>query len=229
MLTDTIEQHAFYNASRDAGLAYGPEFQAIVTMTRGSDRCCWNVEVTDRSASTSGIFESEHLIHPTTLDAIMHSLFGAMNEGKVFRSAALPVAFNSITVSAEVPSGAGASLSGFTRTRQGKEREIIADIYVSSNDWTRPLVQMEGLSCTGLPSQEVATADSEAQSAPLGSVTYRPDIDLLDERGLMSYITETYKRGSQAESDPTLYSERLRDAVAQVSETLPWRAGAMTD
>lgn len=212
MLTDTIEQRAFYDASRDAGLAYGPEFQAIVAMTRGTDRCCWNIEVTDRSASTSGIFESKHLIHPTTLDAIMHSLFGAMNEGKVFHSAALPVAFDSITLAAEVPSGAGASLSGFTRTRQGKEREIIADIYVSSSDWTRPLVQMEGLRCTELLSQEVATADSEAQSAPLGCVTYRPDIDLLDERGLMSYITETYERGSQAESDPTLYSERLRDA-----------------
>lgn len=80
-----------------------------------------------------------------------------------------------------------------------------------------------------LPSQEPTPADSRPQSAPLGSVTYRPDIDLLDERGLMSYITENYEREPQAESDPNLCSERLRDAVAQVNDTLPWRAGTITE
>ena len=103
-------------------------------------------------------FESKHLIHPTTLDAIMHSLFGAMNRGNQFTSAALPVAFDNVTISVKMPSDAGATLSGFTVTREVKKREIVADIYVSSGDWEQPLLQMEGLRCTELPSQEATPA-----------------------------------------------------------------------
>jgi hypothetical protein len=101
-----------------------------------------------------------------------------------------------------------------------KKREIVADIYVSSGDWEQPLLQMEGLRCTELPSQEVTPAISTPQSAPLGSVKHRPDITLLDEGGLVSYIKENCKIEFTAESQPSMYSERLRNAVAQVSKTL---------
>jgi hypothetical protein len=227
--TDTMEQNEFYNASRSAGLDYGPDFQGVFEMLRGTDSCCWTVKVTDRSATMLGAFESKHLIHPTTLDAIMHSLFGAMNRGKEFTSAALPVAFDNVTISAKMPSDAGATLSGFTVTREVKKRDVVADIYVSSGDWEQPLLQMEGLRCTELPSQGVTPAVSTSQSAPLGSVKHRPDIALLDEGGLMSYITEKCKSGLTTESLPSLYSERLRNAVAQVSKTLRESVDTMTE
>lgn len=226
--TDTMQQGDFYNASKNAGLAYGPDFQGVVEMARGTDSCCWSVKVTDRSATMPGGFESKHLIHPTTLDAIMHSLFGAMNRGKEFASAALPVAFDNVTISAKMPSDAGAALSGFTVTREVKEREIVADIYVSSGDWKQPLLQMEGLRCTELPSQDATLAISTSRSAPLGTVKHRPDITLLDERGLMSYITESCKSESTTDSRPALYSERLRNAIAQVRKNLT-RVGRQND
>lgn len=218
--TDTMKQNEFYNASRSAGLDYGPDFQGVFEMLRGTDSCFWSVKVTDRSATMLGAFESKHLIHPTTLDAIMHSLFGAMNRGKQFTSAALPVAFDNVTISAKMPSDAGATLSGFTVTKEVREREIVADIFVSSSDWEQFLLQMEGLRCTELPSQEATPAISTPQSAPLGSVKHRPDITLLDEGGLMSYIKENCKSELTTEGQSSLYSERLRSAVAQVSKTL---------
>ena len=227
--TDTMEQDDFYNASKSAGLAYGPDFQGVIEMVRGTDSCCWSIKVTDRSVTMPGGLESKHLIHPTTLDAIMHSLFGAMNRGKEFTSAALPVAFDNVTISAKMPSDAGATLSGFTVTREVKKREIVADIYVSSGDWEQPLLKMEGLRCTELPSQEAAPAISTPRSAPLGTVKHRPDITLLDEGGLMSYITENSKSELTTESQPSLYSERLRNSVTQVSKTLRESIDTMTE
>jgi acyl transferase domain-containing protein len=211
---DTMRKTDFYGASKVAGLAYGPDFQGIVGMTKKNDSCCWNIQVTDRSASAPDDFESEHLIHPTTLDAIVHSMFGAMNEGKDFQSAALPVTFDSIIISAEISAKAGTALSGFTVTRALKEREVVADIYVSSQDRTQSLVQIEGLRCKELPSQDTEVAVAP-RSAPLGTVTYRPDINLLDQKSLETYA-ENCSRGSSTDIRYADFSERLCNAVAQV-------------
>jgi acyl transferase domain-containing protein len=213
---DTMEKTDFYDASKDAGLAYGPDFQGIVDMTRGNNSCCWSIQVTDRGASTPGHFESEHLIHPTTLDAIVHSMFGAMNKGKDFQGAALPIAFDTVIISARMPADAGTALSGFTVTTESKEREIVADIYVSSKDWTQSLVQIEGLHCTELPSQHSKVVAATPRSAPLGRIEFRPYIDLLDERSLKSYVTDNCSHGPSTDTQPAEFSERLRNAVAQV-------------
>jgi acyl transferase domain-containing protein len=215
---DTMNQDEFYEASKDAGLAYGPDFQGIASMARGADSCCWSVGITDRSMSLPGGFESKHLIHPTTLDAIVHSLFGAMNKGKTFQSAALPVAFDSIVLSFGMPTNVGTSLSGFTVIKEAKDRELVADIHVASSDWTQPLIQIAGLRCTEMPSQKAELDPLVARPSPVGTVTYRPDIDLFDEDGLMGYINENQERELSAEDRNALYSRKLRSAVAQVRD-----------
>jgi acyl transferase domain-containing protein len=213
---DMMKQDEFYEASKDAGLAYGPDFQGITSMTRGTDSCCWSVRVTDRRMSLPDGFESKHLIHPTTLDAIVHSLFGAMNKGKRFQNAALPVAFDSIILSFRMPTNVGTSLSGFTLIKEAKDRELVADIHVASSDWAQPLIQMTGLRCTEMPSQKAELDHSVARPSPVGTITYGPDIDLFDEDGLMRHINENQKRESSAEDRNGRYSGKLRNAVAQV-------------
>ena len=213
---DTMKQDEFYEASKDVGLAYGPEFQGIVAMARGPDSCCWDLRVTERNTSLPDGYESKHLIHPTTLDAIVHSLFGAMNGGEKFKDAALPVAFDSIIISPATPTTSGTTMSGFTVIREAKEREIVADIHVSSEDWSQPLVQISGLRCTQMPSRENELHGPDARPSPVGTITYRPDIDLFDEDGLMSYLNERQKPEPSTKVHPYLYSETLRNAVAQV-------------
>jgi hypothetical protein len=139
-----------------------------------------------------------------------------MNKGKDFQNAALPIAFDSIIISARMPADAGTLLSGFTVTTELKEREIVADIYVSSRDWTQSLVQIEGLHCTELPSQHTEVVAVTPRSALLGSIEFRPCIDLLDERSLKSYVTENCSHGSSTDTQSSEFSERLRNAVAQV-------------
>jgi hypothetical protein len=57
-----------------------------------------------------------------------------------------------------------------------------------------------------------------ARPSPVGTVTYRPDIDLFDEDGLMGYINENQERELSAEDRNALYSRKLRSAVAQVRD-----------
>ena len=217
---DRLCRAAFYEASEAAGLAYGSQFQGVVDVARSGDgRCCWRVQLADRKAPAS---ESKHLIHPTTLDAIVHAMFGAMNKGSAFSSAALPIAFDKVVISADMPTDAGTCLSGFAVTDvKETTREVTADVYVSSDDWARRLLQIEGLRCTELPSPEGVHNDDETQSAPLGSVAWQPDLDLLDNDGLKAYIMKSPERDQlgATEGRVAALSTRLRSAVAQVSVT----------
>jgi zearalenone synthase (highly reducing iterative type I polyketide synthase) len=209
-----MDQTEFYRASRKAGLAYGPDFRGIVEMSRSVGSCAWRIKMPDRGQTASDGQESEYLIHPTTLDVIIHTLFGATNAGGDFHSVPLPVAFESLIVSADMFAGTRAQISGYTVAKETAQRQITANIHVASANWDRPLVRIQGLRCTELPSQKSPSTILDAPSAPLGSVTWKPDIDMLDAMGLKSYI-----HGVQNRTIPTdKHSIRLLDPVGLVSQ-----------
>ena len=130
------------------------------------------------------------------------------------------MAFDSIMISPATPTNSGTTLSGFTVIREAKEREIVADIHVSSEDWSQPLVSIAGLRCTEMPPQKSELHGPVARPSPVGTITYRPDIDLFVEDDLMSYLNERKKPEPSANVHPDLYSERLCNAVAQVRSFL---------
>jgi zearalenone synthase (highly reducing iterative type I polyketide synthase) len=187
----TMNQMEFYKASGDAGLMYGPEFTGVVEMSRGLGSCAWRVEMPDRQQTAPGRQESKYLIHPSTLDVMIHTLFGAINAGENFQNVPLPVAFDSLVVSASMLTEPKTQFSGLTVTKETTQRRTVADIHAASADWDKALIHMEGLRCTELPSRHNPSTSPESSPAPLGSVMWKPDIDLLDAMGLRSYIEDT--------------------------------------
>ncbi|KEF58766.1 uncharacterized protein A1O9_03609 [Exophiala aquamarina CBS 119918] len=109
--------------------------------------------------------ESQHLIHPTTLDVILHSLPVALGEnGELdFDHAAVPVFCDSLIVAADLPSGAGLEFRGFCTARRLGPREIVADICYSDSAWTEPKVYIRGLHCLWKPDIHFSTQRSMEQ------------------------------------------------------------------
>ena len=98
-----IKPNAFYNAAKSVGLAYGPTFQGLTRITAGKDVCSWEIQVPDTKSIMPSKAESPHLVHPTTLDIIFHSLFadtstkvprGAMQVQSCDISSSLPCVFS---------------------------------------------------------------------------------------------------------------------------------------
>jgi zearalenone synthase (highly reducing iterative type I polyketide synthase) len=170
---------------------YGPEFTGVVEMSRGLGSCAWRVEMPDRQQTAPGRQESKYLIHPTTLDVMIHTLFGAANAGENFHNVPLPVAFDSLIVSASMLTEPRTQFSGMTVTKETTQRQTTADIHAASANWDKALIHIEGLRCTELPSRNNPKTTPENSPAPLGSVMWKPDIDLLDAMGLRSYIEDT--------------------------------------
>jgi zearalenone synthase (highly reducing iterative type I polyketide synthase) len=196
----TIDPAAFYTAAHDAGLQYGPLFQGLSEIAAGSDRCATTVKITDTKASMPAGAQSTHLIHPTTLDAIFHSMFTAMmadkqNDGQpTFTRAAVPIAFDSLIFYTDIPNTAGDQLRSCCHVRRDGLHDLVADIYVSSDvAFDQPKIIVNGIRCRELPPSAAAGTTSASSSAtnvkaPVGTVVWKPDLTLLDEAKLRDYL-----------------------------------------
>ncbi|PGH26935.1 hypothetical protein AJ80_01317 [Polytolypa hystricis UAMH7299] len=175
--TRPIDPKTFYQATQAAGLTYGPSFQGLTEISSGNDRCRCIISVPDTKRTMPEQIESPHLIHPTTLDVVFHSLFAAIDGGDL--KTAVPISFSSITVSADLPTGAGSQFLGFCHTTRDGPRELLADIYMSDIKCEEPIVQVKGMRCREVPGSANTDSQKRALKAPLGTLLWKPDIELL--------------------------------------------------
>ncbi|KAK5055284.1 hypothetical protein LTR84_013034 [Exophiala bonariae] len=183
-----IQPNDFYETTKRAGLDYGDSFQGLTAIRTSKRRAVCTVRIPDTKATMPGNIESQHLIHPTTLDVIFHSLFAALGEeGELnFENAAVPVYLDSLIVAADLPSGAGSEFHGFCTALRPAPREIVADICYSDSAWTEPKVYIRGLHCRELPGSSSSNTDSF--KAPFGTLEWKPDIHFATQRSLAQYF-----------------------------------------
>jgi acyl transferase domain-containing protein len=188
--TARILPKTFYAVAESVGLAYGPSFQGLTQINVGKGSCTWKIQVPDtRKMMPSGV-ESPHIIHPTTLDIVFHSLFAAMgNEQLDMQHAAVPIGLGSLTISMNLPTGGDALLKGFCKVSRDADRDILADIYVAEEQSDAPSVLVQGLRCRELPSGKAKSTSSEIIKAPVGYMVQKVDIDLLDANQLAEHIS----------------------------------------
>ncbi|KAF2491841.1 putative polyketide synthase [Lophium mytilinum] len=213
LCTRKIDPKDFYKRTEEAGLAYGPCFQGLTDISSGHGRACCTIAIPDTKSVMPSNIESGHLIHPTTLDIIFHSLFvGLGAEELEFQDAAVPISFDSLTLSMDLPSGAGAQFNGFCRTTRAGLREVVADVYMSDASWAEPKVQIKGIRCKELPRTNLSSLSDGAAKAPFGTLLWKPDITLLDHTALEEYITASSTANSAVKGTgsriPEVFSDR---------------------
>lgn len=220
--TRAIDPTAFYKATQDAGLQYGPLFQGLISIAAGSDRCVTVVKVTDTKASMPSAVQSPHLIHPTTLDVIFHSMFTAMGrEGLDFSHAAVPIAFDSLIFYMDLPSSADAQLRSCCHIKRDGSRDLVADIYVSDMNWQEPKIIVNGIRCRELPPSDSGRASRGPTKAPVGTLVWKPDLTFLDETRLKSYLSDVV---SQRSAQRNLTNAESASDICGAANSASWEA-----
>ena len=187
--TAGILPETFYAVAASVGLSYGPSFQGLTEINVSQESCTWKIRVPDTQNMMPSKAESPHIIHPTTLDIVFHSLFAAMGNDQLdMQHAAVPIGLESMKVSMNLPTGGGALLKGFSKVCKDADRDILADIYVAGEQSDAPSVIVQGLRCRELPSGK-AKSTFEIIKAPVGYVVQKVDIDLLDVNHLAEHIS----------------------------------------
>ncbi|KAH7092025.1 putative polyketide synthase [Paraphoma chrysanthemicola] len=188
--TTTILPKTFYDMAESVGLSYGPCFQGLSQINVGKGSCTWEMRIPDTRKIMPSEVETPHIIHPTTLDIVFHSLFAAVgNEQLDMQHAAVPIGLQSLTISFNLATGGGAQLKGISTVSRDSDRDILADIFVVGEQSDAPSIAVQGLRCRELPSGNIRSASSETVKAPVGYVVQKVDIDLLDANQLGEYIS----------------------------------------
>ncbi|KAK7740770.1 Type I Iterative PKS [Cytospora paraplurivora] len=136
---ETINPRSFYEKLDGIGMNYGPLFHNIVALAHNQNSCISVVRIPDTKSKMPAQFEYDHLIHPATLDAMFQTVFAVGDESMV------PSCIRQISFSPAMLRGAGAKFYGYATAQRRGFREAIADIVMSDETFSKPMVVVKGM------------------------------------------------------------------------------------
>lgn len=136
-LTARVEATELYEACRQRGLEYGPQFQAVRSIRAGDGQSLGEVRIADRLSERAG----DYLLHPALLDACLQTLAPALKLDDIC-SALLPLGIDQMRVYMAGESRVWSRAQVTSNAKSGKS--VTADIAILTGDG-RFVASIEGL------------------------------------------------------------------------------------
>ena len=176
-----IDVKNFYTHLADIGLEYGTTFANMTRARSARNLCIARIAIPDTAAVMPLNFQYPFVLHPATLDSMLHPIFVALSaEVGFLQDPAVPVFLGEISVAQNITSQPGEELTVYNSTKKKDERYISASMAVFDNTQTTdgPVLTITDLECTIL-----ARGIPEASNQEIERVAYNfkwaPDVDLL--------------------------------------------------
>lgn len=195
----TVNDASFYKSLSDVGFHYGPSFQNATDIRAGGGRGYGTIIVPDLGSNLS---PRSHVIHPATLDAIFHLIFGALtgsDEGMT--QLMVPKTIEEVMVTAGIPCNPGAQLKGFSDITSRGFRELIADLVIGDGITNTPAVKISGL-CLQEVGGNAESLDPQTARSICSSLVWKPSINLLPFKDQERVIKEICAKPTVNLHDP---------------------------
>ncbi|KAB5536494.1 hypothetical protein GE09DRAFT_1290796 [Coniochaeta sp. 2T2.1] len=229
-----IPVDTMYDALDSIGLSYGENFRNVTTLFGGPSAAFGTFKVADVAKVMPYNFEYPYLIHPATLDAVLHSIFPALaaqtssagGDGplNIVDKPMVPVFVDKMYISNDFSSQVGQEYNLWADGRMQGFKNARADIYVVSPEGAtaRPMIEISGLQCASLADSQMNSDFDKALAVPKLCFTKSWDIDvelLTDANRAQLFVGQP---GDPSESkvlsalrEIAYYS--IRDAVASLT------------
>ncbi|KAM0794237.1 reducing type I polyketide synthase [Usnea florida] len=199
----SIDSKSLYEHFQELGYGYGPTFQLLEGVRCGeSSVATAEVKIPYRTTSNA----QAHIVHPTSLDAMMQTIFAALTRGNEEMSTMVPTRARQIWVSnfrLQDPDGGTVKVMATSMPRG--HRGIEACVSVLDGTRSNLLLQMEGLEMTIVSSSEVSTATDIGAKQTCSHLERKPAINLLESSQTLQYC-ENFQ---YPEMDPIDFFEDL--------------------
>lgn len=183
----TVNDDIFYKSLTDVGFHYGPSFQNAKDIRAVGDRGYGTIVIPDLGLDPT---PRPHVIHPATLDAIFHLIFGALTGTQDgMTQLMVPKTIDEVVVAADIPYNAGAPLKGFSDITSRGFREVIAELVVGDGSTNTPAVKISGL-CLQEVGGHAESLDSQSARSICSSLVWKPSINLLPRKDQERVIKE---------------------------------------
>ena len=141
-----------YRTLAATGFAAGDTFQGMRSCQASGKYAVTEVEVTDTRSLMPEEYESDYVVHPSTLDSITQAVWPIIGAGRIaLRNLFLPSSFKSMSISNNMSKAPGASLHVYCSGAEGKSDKVPIDFSffaTQSTNATRPLIKIDGYTMT---------------------------------------------------------------------------------
>ncbi|KAL8902296.1 MAG: hypothetical protein Q9207_004780 [Kuettlingeria erythrocarpa] len=175
-----------YGTLRSHGNAYGPLFASIESMTLGDFQALSKVRIPRIDAVMPYNYHEPHVIHPATLDSLMHTSL-PMYATLYKTGSIMPVLIEQLQVSSRITAKPDRQLTVFTELEQATQRNALGNSVVfddndddDDDDGTStalPVLAIDGMKIVGIRRAESPTS-SPARAYKKGyEVQWAEDVD----------------------------------------------------
>lgn len=155
-----VESSELYKELERVGNTYGPTFTGIEKFVMDTDRAISHVIIPDVASGMPANYIRPHVIHPSTLDILLHSTLPLVNQ-KLGAGSVMPVHIDEISISLDVENGPGKTLSAIATLTSSYFRAAEADLLVfpgTGVPTATPVISVSGMEMRSLASEPLENA-----------------------------------------------------------------------
>lgn len=179
---EAIDHEELYKGFSEVGNVYGPSFNGIRSFTVASDasQALSTVTIPDVASIMPERHQAPHLIHPSTLDILLHTALPLV-ERRLGRGSVMPTHIDELLVSGTdaMPRGPGSVLKALTTLKSSGNRTSHADIFVESE--LVPVLVASGVEMRSLGDKNIASLDSTVTEGICYKLDWIPDVDFINK------------------------------------------------
>ncbi|WYZ36704.1 hypothetical protein EsH8_II_000210 [Colletotrichum jinshuiense] len=206
-----------YDTVETIGMQYGPTFRNMTELFAGPSASYGIISVPDTKAVMPKGFEYPCVVHPATLDSVLHLLFPSISgEDQSLNEAVVPFSFDRIFVSAKLSTVPGTKLHGCSTAQKTSYTTWKSSITISE-DLSEPMIIMDGVSLASVGEGD-AQQMQETRASCFGQ-TWHEDADLLEPSQIKELV---YKRTLKSKDDDSVLDKLEYVCLVHIYRCLAW-------
>jgi acyl transferase domain-containing protein/NADPH:quinone reductase-like Zn-dependent oxidoreductase/SAM-dependent methyltransferase len=208
-----------YDTVETIGMKYGPTFRNMTELFAGHNSSYGVIKVPNTKATMPKEFEFPYVVHPATLDSVLHLVFPSISgEDQALSEAVVPRSFDRVFVSANISKTAGTELHGCSTAKKMSYTTWTSNITISNTAMTEPVVIMEGVVLASVGSTENTSRQLETRASCF-TQNWHMDADLLTPSQVKDII---YKRTLKSKDDDSVLDKLEFVCLVYIYRILSW-------
>ncbi|KAI5865333.1 reducing type I polyketide synthase [Durotheca rogersii] len=168
---------AVFEFFRSVGIHHGLAFRNLLAVKASQGRSVTTLAVADSAASMPGATQSEHLVHPTTLDSVIVAAYTSVSgRGTTRKSAMVPRSIKEMFISTDISRTPKDLLQVHSSLLQDSQQGFHASVVVRSWPTSTVAIEIDDLQCVSIG--EVRSSETDDANKCL-KIDWAEDLSLV--------------------------------------------------
>ncbi|RAH55380.1 polyketide synthase [Aspergillus piperis CBS 112811] len=146
----SMSSEIFYAEQSELDLWFGETFQNVSNLRLNQGEMVFDVQTPDVRSKMPQNFTHDHLVHPCTLDPVIHASLAILNHGEGEKGPVIPTSIGRLVISAGISARPGTVLRAHSSATRHGLRDAELNIRAFSENREKPLIILDRIKVTRL-------------------------------------------------------------------------------